>query len=97
MIIKVEYTFEGEVRSRCFSVSQLGELQSAECTPISTFESHGLGDAVAASIQAVGGPAPCGGCAKRKAALNAATPGWLRRTITACLGWLERRRGKRRS
>lgn len=57
----------------------------------------GLGDAVAAGIQAVGGPAPCGSCLRRKAALNAATPGWLRRTITACLGWLERRRGKRRS
>jgi hypothetical protein len=56
-----------------------------------------MGDAVAAGIQAVGGPAPCGSCLRRKAALNAATPGWLRRTITACLGWLERRRGKRRS
>jgi hypothetical protein len=42
-----------------------------------------MGDAVAAGIQAVGGPAPCGSCARRKAALNAATPGWLRKLLSA--------------
>jgi hypothetical protein len=56
----------------------------------------GLGDVIAAGTTALG-VKPCGSCLRRKAALNAATPGWLRRTITACLGWLERRRGKRRS
>ena len=40
----------------------------------------GLGDAVAAATTAVG-IKPCGGCAKRRAALNRATPGWAKRLL----------------
>lgn len=38
----------------------------------------GLGDVVAGATKAVG-VKPCGGCAKRQAALNRATPNWIRR------------------
>jgi len=38
----------------------------------------GLGDVVAGATKAVG-IKPCGGCAKRQAALNRATPNWVRR------------------
>lgn len=44
----------------------------------------GLGDVVAGATKAVG-VKPCGGCAKRQAALNRATPGYVRRL----LGWLK--------
>jgi len=40
----------------------------------------GLGDTVAA-VTTAAGIKPCGGCAKRKAALNKATPGWLSRIL----------------
>jgi hypothetical protein len=38
----------------------------------------GVGDVIATATTAVG-IKPCGGCAKRKAALNQATPGWISR------------------
>jgi len=40
----------------------------------------GVGDVIATATTAVG-VKPCGGCAKRKAALNKATPGWLSRIL----------------
>ena len=40
----------------------------------------GLGDAVAAATKAVG-VKPCGGCARRQAVMNRATPGWVRRLL----------------
>ena len=40
----------------------------------------GMGDVVAAATTAVG-VKPCGGCSKRKAAMNKATPGWLSRIL----------------
>ena len=40
----------------------------------------GLGDAVAAATKAVG-VKPCGGCQRRLAALNRATPGWVSRLL----------------
>jgi len=40
----------------------------------------GLGDTVAA-VTTAAGIKPCGGCAKRKAALNKATPAWLSRIL----------------
>jgi len=43
----------------------------------------GLGDVVAGATKAVG-IKPCGGCQKRQAAMNAATPGYLKRW----LAWL---------
>jgi len=40
----------------------------------------GLGDAVAAATKAVG-VKPCGGCQRRREALNRATPGWASRLL----------------
>jgi hypothetical protein len=40
----------------------------------------GLGDTVAA-VTTAAGIKPCGGCKKRQAALNRATPGWLSRIL----------------
>ena len=48
----------------------------------------GMGDAVAAATKSVG-VKPCGGCAKRQAAMNRATPAWARRA----LGWWSRHFG----
>ena len=45
----------------------------AQAEAVKKFE---LGDAVAAATKSVG-VKPCGGCAKRQAALNRATPGWV--------------------
>jgi len=57
----------------------------AQAEAVKKFE---LGDAVAAATKAVG-VKPCGGCAKRQAALNRATPAWARRA----LGWWSRHFG----
>ena len=40
----------------------------------------GLGDTVA-TVTTAAGIKPCGGCKKRQAALNKATPGWLSRIL----------------
>ena len=40
----------------------------------------GIGDTVAA-VTTAAGIKPCGGCKKRQAALNRATPGWLSRIL----------------
>lgn len=45
----------------------------------------GLGDTVAA-VTTAAGIKPCGGCKKRQAALNRATPGWVSRL----LAWITR-------
>jgi hypothetical protein len=45
----------------------------------------GLGDVVASATKAVG-VQPCGACRRRQEALNAATPGWVRRS----LAWIAR-------
>ena len=53
-----------------------GELEfvgKSEVTP-------GIGDTVAA-VTTAAGIKPCGGCKKRQAALNKATPGWLSRIL----------------
>jgi len=48
-------------------------------------ERKGIGDAVAGVTKAVG-IKPCAPCAKRQAALNKATPGW----VAKILGWFKR-------
>jgi hypothetical protein len=45
----------------------------------------GMGDVVASATKAVG-IKPCAPCAKRQAALNKATPGW----VAKILGWFKR-------
>jgi hypothetical protein len=94
--VTVRYRWNGENRTRCFEIRD-GEPVLGKCAESRFNQSQpGLGTVIEQGTKAVG-IKPCGGCLKRKEALNAATPRWLRRTITACLGWLERRRGKRRS
>ena len=46
----------------------------------STVDGKGIGDTVAA-VTTAAGIKPCGGCKKRQAALNKATPGWLSRIL----------------
>lgn len=73
-LVAVPYRWNDERRIRCFRIVD-GELQPGECP-----KEHGLGDVVAAGTKAVG-VQPCGGCLKRKEALNAATPGWVKRIL----------------
>jgi hypothetical protein len=47
---------------------------------LENIERKGIGDAVAGVTKAAG-IKPCGGCKKRQAALNRATPGWLSRIL----------------
>lgn len=55
----------------------LAELRAAHGTP-----GPGLGDLVASATTAVG-IKPCGQCKRNQAALNRATPSWLRRGLAA--------------
>jgi hypothetical protein len=41
----------------------------------------GIGDTVAA-VTTAAGIKPCGGCKKRQAALNKATPGWVSKILS---------------
>ena len=83
--VSVRYDWDSQSRERCFQVID-GELSPCECLASPT--APGLGDAVAAATKSVG-VKPCGGCAKRQAALNRATPAWARRA----LGWWSRHFG----
>jgi len=88
MIINVNYQFQDVSHTRCFEINGDGNLLPIDCP---SFEPPklkqqmnpllvGIGDVVATATTAVG-IKPCGGCAKRKAALNKATPGWLSRIL----------------
>ena len=75
-MIRIKYIHAGVTRMAVAQILPDGELEfvgKSEVTP-------GIGDVVAAATTAVG-VKPCGGCAKRKAALNKATPGWLSRIL----------------
>jgi hypothetical protein len=82
-VIRVRYQYGSETRLRCFTVVG-GELENIDCPPHPR-DVIGIGDAVAAATKAVG-VKPCGGCAKRQAAMNKATPGW----VGKILGWFKR-------
>ena len=58
------------------------KLDPAQAEAVKQF---GMGDVVARATKAVG-IKPCAPCAKRQAALNKATPGWL----SKILSWLKR-------
>ena len=62
-----------------FELSKDGTVKVLEFTKAKPVQ-PGLGDAVAAATKSVG-IKPCGGCKKRQAALNKATPGWLSRIL----------------
>lgn len=53
----------------------------------------GLGDVVAGATTAVG-IKPCGGCAKRKAAMNKATPNWVSRILLRSSKLVDRLRAR---
>lgn len=74
---RIRYMHGTEQRERCFAIVD-GEPEPTPCV-----EAVGLGDIVAGATKAVG-VNPCGGCKKRQAALNRATPSWLKRA----LAWL---------
>lgn len=71
-LIVVPFVWEKERRVRCFRVVD-GELQATPCP-----EDGGIGTLIERGTKAVG-IQPCGGCARRKAVLDAATPNWVRR------------------
>ena len=81
--VTVFYTHNGEQQTRCFHVVD-GELVPAPCrkcrTGAASGTSRGIGTLIEAGTKAVG-VKPCGGCLKRKEALNAATPGWMKRIL----------------
>ena len=75
-MIRIKYIHAGVTRMAVAQILPDGELEfvgKSEITP-------GIGDTVAA-VTTAAGIKPCGGCKKRQAALNKATPGWLSRIL----------------
>ena len=75
-MIRIKYIHAGVTRMAVAQILPDGELEfvgKSEVTP-------GIGDTVAA-VTTAAGIKPCGGCKKRQAALNNATPGWLSRIL----------------
>tara|TARA_R110000822_G_scaffold218167_6_gene352643 strand:+ start:778 stop:1056 length:279 start_codon:yes stop_codon:yes gene_type:complete len=75
-MIRIKYIHAGVTRMAVAQILPDGELEfvgKSEVTP-------GIGDTVAA-VTTAAGIKPCGGCKKRQAALNKATPGWLSRIL----------------
>jgi hypothetical protein len=75
-MIRIKYIHDGVTRMAVAQILPDGELEfvgKSEVTP-------GIGDTVAA-VTTAAGIKPCGGCKKRQAALNKATPGWLSRIL----------------
>ena len=75
-MIRIKYIHNGVTRMAVAQILPDGELEfvgKSEVTP-------GIGDTVAA-VTTAAGIKPCGGCKKRQAALNKATPGWLSRIL----------------
>ena len=71
-MIRIKYIHAGVTRMAVAQILPDGELEfvgKSEVTP-------GIGDTVAA-VTTAAGIKPCGGCARRKAAMNKATPGWV--------------------
>lgn len=77
-VLTFSYDHGGESRTACLEVTSDGGLRVVKCGSKKKF--RGLGDAVAAVTNAVG-IKPCGGCQRRREALNRATPNWLRRFL----------------
>ena len=84
-VLIVSYSFKTEMRTRCFRVNHQGEPELVPCLKPGTLRKAGLGTAIKTATTAVG-IKPCGGCERRAAQLDAATPGW----IAGLLGRLRR-------
>lgn len=79
--LRLTWSADGQRRQACFQPA--GEdLERVPCP-----ELPGLGDVVASATTAAG-VKPCGGCLLRKAALNRATPAWVKRLLHRLAGWL---------
>jgi len=76
-MIRIKYIHAGVTRMTVAQILPDGEL---EFVGKSTVDGKGIGDTVAA-VTTAAGIKPCGGCKKRQAALNKATPGWLSRIL----------------
>jgi hypothetical protein len=75
-MIRIKYIHAGVTRMAVAQILPDGELEFVGKSEISP----GIGDTVAA-VTTAAGIKPCGGCKKRQAALNRATPGWLSRIL----------------
>ena len=75
-MIRIKYIHDGVTRMAVAQILPDGELEFVGKSEVSP----GIGDTVAA-VTTAAGIKPCGGCKKRQAALNRATPGWLSRIL----------------
>lgn len=75
-MIRIKYIHAGVTRMAVAQILPNGELEFVGKSEVSP----GIGDTVAA-VTTAAGIKPCGGCKKRQAALNKATPGWLSRIL----------------
>ena len=75
-MIRIKYIHAGVTRMVVAQILPDGELEFVGKSEVSP----GIGDTVAA-VTTAAGIKPCGGCKKRQAALNKATPGWLSRIL----------------
>jgi len=75
-----------------FELSKDGKVEVLEFTKAKPIK-PGLGDVVARATTAVG-IKPCGGCAKRKAAMNKATPNWVSRILLRSSKLVDRLRAR---
>jgi hypothetical protein len=75
-MIRIKYIHAGVTRMAVAQILPNGELEFVGKSEVSP----GIGDTVAA-VTTAAGIKPCGGCKKRQAALNRATPGWLSRIL----------------
>lgn len=80
-MIRIKYIHAGVTRMAVAQILPDGELEFVGKSEVSP----GIGDTVAA-VTTAAGIKPCGGCAKRQAAMNKATPGW----VGKILGWFKR-------
>jgi hypothetical protein len=71
---RIRYSHQGEQRERCFAIVN-GEPEPVTCRQL-----PGLGDVVAGATTAAG-VTPCGGCLRRKQAMNRLTPGWVKQML----------------
>jgi len=78
-VLTLNYEHGGEARTACFEVTKAGKLRQVDCSRPRRRKA-GLGTAIKAATSAVG-IKPCGGCERRAAQLDAATPGWAARLL----------------
>jgi len=88
-MIRIKYIHAGVTRMAVAQILPDGELEFVGKSEVT----RGIGDVVAAATTAVG-VKPCGGCAKRKAAFNKATPGWLSRILLRSSKLVDRLRAR---